>query len=254
MRHAYYSYSKEELVSNNPKLPVIVMEDNAAVFRSMAEEMTEEIKMHNEKGEKTVFICPVGPVGQYPFFVEMVNKERISLKNVWFINMDEYLDDEKKWIEETHPLSFRGFMNREVYGKIDEELLMPQEQRVFPDPENLDYIPNLIEKLGGVDICFGGIGINGHVAFNEADPSMSPEEFLAQKTRVLEITKKPEQQMPLVILAALWKICHTIVLPLVFMKLHMPEKSALDASETGTGQLCAEQLMEKRQQISRYLY
>lgn len=190
MRHAYYSYSKEELVSNNPKLPVIVMEDNAAVFRSMAEEMTEEIKMHNEKGEKTVFICPVGPVGQYPFFVEMVNKERISLKNVWFINMDEYLDDEKKWIEETHPLSFRGFMNREVYGKIDEELLMPQEQRVFPDPENLDYIPNLIEKLGGVDICFGGIGINGHVAFNEADSSMSPEEFLAQKTRVLEITKE----------------------------------------------------------------
>ena len=190
MRHAYYSYSKEELVSNNPKLPVIVMEDNAAVFRSMAEEMTEEIKMHNEKGEKTVFICPVGPVGQYPFFVEMVNKERISLKNVWFINMDEYLDDEKKWIEETHPLSFRGFMNREVYGKIDEELLMPQEQRVFPDPENLDYIPNLIEKLGGVDICFGGVGINGHVAFNEADPSMSPEEFLAQKTRVLEITKE----------------------------------------------------------------
>lgn len=190
MRHAYYSYSKEEFVSNNPKLPVIVMEDNAAVFRSMAEEMTEEIKMHNEKGEKTVFICPVGPVGQYPFFVEMVNKERISLKNVWFINMDEYLDDEKKWIEETHPLSFRGFMNREVYGKIDEELLMPQEQRVFPDPENLEYIPNLIEKLGGVDICFGGIGINGHVAFNEADPSMSPEEFLAQKTRVLEITKE----------------------------------------------------------------
>ena len=190
MRHAYYSYSKEELVSNNPKLPVIVMEDNAAVFRSMAEEMTEEIKMHNEKGEKTVLICTVGPVGQYPFFVEMVNKERISLKNVWFINMDEYLDDEKKSIEETHPLRFRGYMNREVYGKIDEELLMPQEQRVFPDPENLDYIPNLIEKLGGVDICFGGIGINGHVAFNEADPSMSPEEFLAQKTRVLEITKE----------------------------------------------------------------
>lgn len=190
MRHAYYSYTRDELVSNNPKLPVVVMEDNAAVFRSMAEEMTEEIKLHNEKGEKTVFICPVGPVGQYPFFVEMVNKERISLKNVWFINMDEYLDDEKKWVPENHPLSFRGFMNREVYGKIDEELLMPEEQRIFPDPENLSYIPELIEKLGGVDICFGGIGINGHVAFNEADPSMSPEEFLDQKTRVLEITKE----------------------------------------------------------------
>ena len=190
MKHAYYGYTKEELLNNNPKLPVLVMEDNEAVFRSMAEEMAEEIKAHNEKGEKTVFISPVGPVGQYPFFVEKVNKERISLKNVWFINMDEYLDDEKKWVPETHPLSFRGFMNRVVYEKIDEELVMPKEQRIFPDPENLDYIPNLIEELGGVDICFGGIGINGHVAFNEADPSLSNEEFLAQKTRVLEITKE----------------------------------------------------------------
>lgn len=190
MNHQYYSYSKEELLKNSPKLPVFVMEDNQAVFRSMAEEMTAEIQEHNRKGEKTVFICPVGPVGQYPFFVEKVNRERISLKNVWFINMDEYLDDEKKWISETHPLSFRGFMNREVYGKIDEELLMPEEQRIFPDPEHVEYIPEIIEKLGGVDICFGGIGINGHVAFNEADASMSREEFLEQKTRVLEITKE----------------------------------------------------------------
>lgn len=44
----------------------------------------------NEKGEKTVFICPVGPVGQYPYFVDMVNEQNISLKNVWFINMSEY--------------------------------------------------------------------------------------------------------------------------------------------------------------------
>ena len=65
---------------------------------------------------------------------------------------------------------------------------MPEEQRVFPNPENITYIPELIEKLGGVDIAFGGIGINGHVAFNEANPAMTNEEFLAQKTRVLEIS------------------------------------------------------------------
>ena len=189
-KHEYYTYTKEELLNKGAKLPVIVMEDNAAVFQSMAEEMTEEIKKNNAEGKKTVFICPVGPVGQYPYFVEMVNKEKISLKNVWFINMDEYLDDDKKWVPETHPLSFRGFMNRTVYSQIDPELVMPEEQRVFPDPENVEYIPQLIEKLGGVDICFGGIGINGHVAFNEADASLSNEEFLAQKTRVLDITKE----------------------------------------------------------------
>ena len=65
---------------------------------------------------------------------------------------------------------------------------MPPEQRIFPDPEDVGQVPKLIEELGGVDIAFGGIGINGHVAFNEADASMSAEEFLAQKTRVLAIS------------------------------------------------------------------
>ena len=88
----------------------------------------------------------------------------------------------------SHPLSFRGFMEREVYSQIRPELNVPEGQRVFPDPDNLAYIPELIEKLGGVDVCFGGIGLNGHLAFNEADPSKSPEEFIALKTRVLPIS------------------------------------------------------------------
>lgn len=187
--HDYYYYNKEELLKA-PKIPLIVMEDNVTVFSAMAEEMAEEIKRKNALGERTVFICPVGPVGQYPYFVDIVNKENISLKDVWFINMDEYLTDDKQWISKEHRLSFRGFMDRTVYTKIRPELVMPEEQRVFPDPNNLTYIPELIEKLGGVDICFGGIGINGHVAFNEASDTLSPEEFLAQKTRVLEISKE----------------------------------------------------------------
>ncbi len=187
MSHTYYAFNKEELLKN-PKIRLICKADNAAVFHEMAEQMAEEIEKNNLAGRHTVFICPVGPVGQYPYFVEMVNEKRLSLKNTWFINMDEYLDDEKQWVPMDHPLSFRGFMERTVYTKIDPELVMPENQRVFPDPNHLEYIPELIEKLGGVDIAFGGIGINGHVAFNEADATKSAEEFLAQKTRVLTIT------------------------------------------------------------------
>ena len=186
MYHNYYNYGKKELLEN-PRLPLIVMEDNPTVFRAMAEEMVEEIKRINARGENTVMICPVGPVGQYPFFVDMVNEQEVSLKKVWFINMDEYLTDEKKWIPKEHPLSFRGFMDRTVYSRIRQELVMPEEQRIFPDPENTGYIQEIIDKLGGVDICFGGIGINGHIAFNEADKTKTPEEFLALSTRVLEI-------------------------------------------------------------------
>lgn len=187
MRHAYYNYDKEQLLAA-PKFKLICKKENADVFREMAEQMVEEIEKNNAEGKKTVFICPVGPVGQYPCFVEMVNEKNISLKDVWFINMDEYLDDDKQWVSMDHPLSFRGFMNRTVYSKVKPELVMPEEQRVFPDPNHPEYIPELIEKLGGVDIAFGGIGINGHVAFNEADGSLSNEEFLAQKTRVLPIS------------------------------------------------------------------
>lgn len=187
MKHEYYGYTKEQLLAH-PRMPLFCLKDNAEVFQQMAVQMVSEIERNNQAGKHTVFICPVGPVGQYPYFVAMINEKNISLKDVWFINMDEYLDDDGHWVPQEHPLSFRGFMNRAVYTKLKPELVMPESQRVFPDPENLTRIPELIEQLGGVDIAFGGIGINGHVAFNEADGSMSGEEFLAQRTRVLKIT------------------------------------------------------------------
>lgn len=189
MIREYYYYTKEQLLTR-PKLPVAVMTDDAAVFREMAREMADEIKRKNALGEKTAFICPVGPVGQYPYFVDIVNKEGISLKDVWFLNMDEYLTDNKEWINKEHRLSFRGFMDRAVYTQIRPELVMPAEQRIFPDPRDPENMWRIIQKLGGVDICFGGIGINGHVAFNEARDDLTAEQFRELPTRVLEITRE----------------------------------------------------------------
>ena len=92
MGHDYYGYDKERLLES-PKMRLYCLEDNEAVFRQMAGQMVQEIEKNKEIGKRTVFICPVGPVGQYPYFVDMVNEKGISLKDVWFINMDEYLDD-----------------------------------------------------------------------------------------------------------------------------------------------------------------
>jgi glucosamine-6-phosphate deaminase len=189
MAHLFYQYDKQKLLLE-PKVNLEVYKDNEEVFKIIAREMADEIKRKNELGDKTVFICPVGPIGQYPYFVEIVNAEQISLKNTWFLNMDEYLTDDKKWIAKENKLSFRGFMEKVVYSKIDEHLLMPENQRVFPDPENPNFIDNLIKELGGVDICFGGIGINGHLAFNEADSTKTVEEFRNLPTRILEISRE----------------------------------------------------------------
>ena len=132
--------------------------------------------------------APSAPWGSTPIFVRLVNRERISLRSCWFINMDEYLNDDGTYIDIDSPLSFRGFMRRTVYTKIDPELLMPEEQRVFPDPADPGRVDRLIEELGGVDVAFGGIGINGHLAFNEAQPELTAEEFAALGTRTLWLT------------------------------------------------------------------
>lgn len=187
MNHAYYHLSAEEL-GQNAKLPILKVGDSGEAFYELARMMAEEIERHNAAGERTVLICPVGPVGQYPIFVRLVNERRISLKNCWFFNMDEYLTEEGQWIDSSDPLSFRGFMNRVVYSKIDPALVMPESQRVFPDPNAPAKGDRLLAELGGADICFGGIGITGHLAFNEPQPALTPAEFSTLPTRVLAIS------------------------------------------------------------------
>ena len=185
----YYQLSAEEL-GKDARIPLKKLGDSGEVFYQMALDMVEAIEENNRQGKRTVFICPVGPVGQYPIFVRLVNERRLDLKNCWFFNMDEYLKEDETWIEEDNRLSFRGFMNREVYGKIDPELVVPPAQRIFPDPQHPAALPALLEALGGADIAFGGIGINGHLAFNEAREDLTPEEFAALTTRVLPISRE----------------------------------------------------------------
>ena len=173
--YEYFHISVADL-GKDAKVPVLKLGDSGEVFYEIAMEMVNTIKANNAAGKHTVFICPVGPVGQYPIFVRLVNRDRISLKNCWFINMDEYLTDEGEWVDKSHPLSFRGFMDRTVYTRIDPALLMDESQRIFPDPHDPEHIQRVIETLGGVDVAFGGIGIT--------------DEFAALPTRVLTISRE----------------------------------------------------------------
>ena len=185
----YYSYSKEELLANT-KIPLTVVKDDAAAFSGLAMDMAAEIEKNNAAGKCTVFIVPVGPTGQYPIFVDYVNKNRLSLADVWFINMDELLDENLEYIDMSHKISFRGFMQRTVYDRIDPALLMPESQRVFPDPKDTGGIQRLIDELGGVDVTYGGVGINGHVAFNEPEPELSCVGFAGLPTRVIPLNRE----------------------------------------------------------------
>lgn len=163
------------------------------VYFDMALAMLDVIMKNNAAGKKTVMIVPVGPTDQYPILAKLANRLRVSLKNVYFFNMDEYMWDAETLIESTHPMSFKKRMETEFYALVDEDLVMPVSQRLFPTAEDPAAYDRLIEELGGVDLCLGGLGINGHLAFNEAEEEGSPvtaEQFAALGTRVLPITRE----------------------------------------------------------------
>ena len=178
----------EEFGSGSP-IKVQIVESLTDLDYQMALVMFETIVRNKKAGKPSMFIVPVGPTGYAKRFAWLVNRNNLSLKDVTIINMDEYMWDEKTLIEPDHPLSFKWFMNQDFYGKIRDDLNVPQENRIFPDPENPGRIWEIIQgKEGGVDVSIGGIGLNGHIAFNE--PPLQPmpaEEFAKLPTRVLPI-------------------------------------------------------------------
>jgi len=137
----------------------------------MADSMAEELRRNNAAGAPTRWILPVGPVKEYFRLVEVSNRERISWRNADIFQMDEFLDWQGRPLAIDHPLSFEGFMRRQVCEKLDPEL-RPDPARVrFPDPFRPDEMARHMAAAGGVDTCYGGIGYHGHVAFN--DPPIS---------------------------------------------------------------------------------
>ncbi len=182
-----------EELGKGSNIKLSVCEHEVDMYWRVAIEVLEVIAENNRKGEPTVMVVPYGPIGPYARLAELVNRYRVSLRNCVFMNMDEYLKPDGTYIDYDHPLSFRGGMDRTFYSKVDEELNVLPENRIFPEPGNEGRIMDIIEKYGKLDMVFGGVGINGHYAFNEPpEPGevCTPEEFANRPTRVLKVTRE----------------------------------------------------------------
>ena len=139
-----------------------------------------------EKAARTsdpfVLGLPTGstPLSTYAELVRMVKAGALSFKNVISFNMDEYVG-----LPVEHPESYHSFMFTNLFNHIDEPL------------ENIHILngnaPDLaaecaayeeaIVKAGGIDLFMGGIGEDGHIAFNE------PFSPLESRTRVVTLTQ-----------------------------------------------------------------
>jgi len=166
------------------KIPFRLCEDSAEMGRVMARELVDEIQ---RSGDITRAIIPCGPSCWYEPFADLVNSEKVSLNRLVVFHMDECLDWQGCELPRQHPYSFRGFMERQFYGPIDQELSVPDGGRIWLDASNIEDVKRKI-RAAPIDITYGGWGQDGHVAYNQTRrhpfSQVSPEELRRSTIRI----------------------------------------------------------------------
>lgn len=126
------------------------------------------------------FATGSSPIEIYKFLIQYYKDGLISFKDVKAFNLDEYVG-----IEKSHPNSYAYFMRENLFDHVD---ILQQnchiENGLNPDLEQEceDY-EKLIEQNGKIDIQILGIGVNGHIGFNE------PSDEISAKTTMVNLTQ-----------------------------------------------------------------
>lgn len=120
------------------------------------------------------------PLGMYRELIKMYQAGKLSFENVVTFNMDEYIGLDTK-----HPQSYHYFMHENFFKHIN----IPQANIHMLNGMTKDYVKecqnyeDVIKKYGKIHLFIGGVGEDGHIAFNE------PGSSLSSRTRVKTLTK-----------------------------------------------------------------
>lgn len=161
---------------------VIIEKDYAELSRWAAEYVAARINAANPTAEKPFKLgCPTGssPLGLYKHLIELYKAGEVSFENVITFNMDEYVG-----LPVEHPESYHSFMYRYFFDHVD----VPAENINILDgnakdlQKECDDYEKKILAAGGIDLFLGGVGEDGHLAFNE------PFSSLQSRTRVMDLT------------------------------------------------------------------
>ena len=152
----------------NPDFRIAVADDPAEFYRSFAADLVDRIRAARDDGRTFVAILPVGPMPQYELAARMINAERIALDHVHTFNMDEYANEDGVTAPVSWAGSFQRAMRERFFALVDRELQPPDDQIHFPTTEAISDYSARLEDLGGADVCYGGIGWCGHIAFWES--------------------------------------------------------------------------------------
>ena len=140
----------------------------------IAKEIKKLIENNNKKNKKTVLGLATGssPIGVYKSLIDFHKNEKLSFKNVVTFNLDEYYG-----LEKDHKQSYHHFMDENLFNHIDIKRTNINIPDGFIDKKNIDKYckeyEKKIESLGGIDIQILGIGVNGHIGFNEPGSNLN---------------------------------------------------------------------------------
>lgn len=151
---------------------LVVCETLDALHERMADDILTEIRTNNAAARPTRLILPVGPTGHYPRLAQRIADTGTSLADCWFFFMDEYATAEGVALDPGHPLSFQRVAWRTFLGQLPPSCGLRPERVLFPTHNTVATLAAKIDEVGGIDTCYGGVGIHGHVAFNEPEPGV----------------------------------------------------------------------------------
>ena len=160
---------------------LIIQSDYEALSQWAANYIAAKIYKTQTAEKPFVLGLPTGssPLGTYKEMIKMNKGKFISFKNVITFNMDEYVG-----LPKAHPESYHSFMWNNFFSHInikEENVNILNGNAPDLEAECADYEAR-IQKAGGIDLFLGGIGPDGHLAFNE------PGSSLASRTRVKSLT------------------------------------------------------------------
>jgi glucosamine-6-phosphate deaminase len=151
----------------NPDFRITLVDEAGDFYTRFATDLVDRVRTARDEGRDFVAILPVGPMPQYEIAARLINEERLSLQHVHTFNMDEYANEDGVTAPLSWPGSFQRAMFEGFFALVDPDLRPPEEQIHFPTTDAIADYSARIEALGGADVCYGGIGWSGHIAFWE---------------------------------------------------------------------------------------
>lgn len=182
--------------------------DAHALNQLVAAELASALRAAVDAGRQLVAIVPVGPL-DYTYWADALNREHLDGTALITVNMDEYVNESGDWIGEDHPLSFRRFMRENLFDRLEGHSRMPPENRIFPDPQEPGRVTDALRRHGGADICYAGIGLSGHLAFNDPPREEEPcDDGMVRQSvsRTLTLTETTRSQVCLCGTDGVWEL------------------------------------------------